>query len=73
MVHGEVLISCLNTHTQVINENASPLLPQTLAALGLNETAGLSADDFTESNLKHSINGRIFCNADGFDMTLGTM
>ena len=57
---------------QVINENASPLLPDTLAALGLNETAGLSSDDFTESNLKHSINGFIFCNTPGLDMALGS-
>ena len=57
---------------QVINENQSPLLTQTLAALDLNETAGLSSDDFTESNLKHSINGFIFCNTPGFNMTLGS-
>ena len=57
---------------QVINENESPLLPQTLAALGLNETAGLSADDFSESNLKHSINGFIFCNTPGLVMAVGS-
>lgn len=57
---------------QVINENESPLLPQTLAALDLNKTAGLSADDFTESNLKHSINGFIFCNTPGLNMAFGT-
>ena len=56
---------------QIINENASPLLPYTLAALGLNDTAGLSEDDFAESNLKHSINGFIFCNTPGFNMVLG--
>ncbi len=57
---------------QIINENASPLLPYTLSALGLNATAGLSEDDFTESNLKHSINGLIFCNTPGFNMPLGS-
>ena len=57
---------------QIINENASPLLPYTLSALGLNATAGLSADDFEESNLKHSINGLIFCNTPGFNMALGS-
>jgi hephaestin len=57
---------------QVINENVSPLLPETLAALDMNGTAGLSPDDFNESNLKHSINGFIFCNTPGLDMTLGT-
>ena len=50
----------------------SPLLPQTLAALDITGTAGLSPDDFNESNLKHSINGFIFCNTPGLDMTLGT-
>ena len=57
---------------QVIDENVSPLLPETLAAVDRNSTAGLSPDDFNESNLKHSINGFIFCNTPGFDMTLGT-
>lgn len=57
---------------QVLNENDSPLLNETLASLSLNETAGMSADDFAESNKKHSINGLVFCNARGFNMTLGT-
>ncbi|CAL8466619.1 g6155 [Coccomyxa elongata] len=57
---------------QILNENDSPLLNDTLTALNLNETAGLSADDFAESNKKHSINGLLFCNARGFNITLGT-
>ena len=57
---------------QVLNENDSPLLNDTLAALNLNETAGMSADDFAESNKKHSINGLLFCNARNFSITLGT-
>ncbi len=58
---------------QVINENDSPLLNDTLTALGLNATGGFgSPDDFTESNMKHSMNGLLFCNAQNFTMTLGT-
>jgi hephaestin len=66
------LIKGLSGTVQVINENVSPLLPETLAALDVNGTAGLSPDDFNESNLKHSINGFIFCNTPSLHMNLGT-
>ncbi len=57
---------------QVLNENDSPLLNETLTALKLDETAGMSTDDFEESNKKHSINGLLFCNTRGFNITLGS-
>ena len=56
----------------MLNENDSPLIKETLTTLKLNETAGLSEDDCGESNKKHTINGLLFCNARGFNMTLGT-
>jgi hypothetical protein len=56
---------------QILNENSSPLLANSLAARGLNGTAGLSPDDFQESNMKHSMNGLLFCNARDFNVTLG--
>lgn len=48
------------------------MLNETLTALKLDETAGMSTDDFEESNKKHSINGLLFCNTRGFNITLGS-
>jgi hypothetical protein len=49
-----------------MNENASPLLKDTLAALNASQTSlGMAPDDFEESNLMHGINGFVFCNLPG--------
>lgn len=50
-----------------MNETASPLLKETLRAVSapLNGTLGLSQDDWEESNLKHGINGYLYCNMPG--------
>lgn len=57
---------------QVVDESASPFATASAKKFGgADGQNGISDDDFGESSLKHSINGRIFCNLDGLNVTAG--
>ena len=58
------------TVLQVLDENASPFLEANLA----NRTAaqmGVTEAGLAEGNLMHAINGYVFCNTPGMEMTQG--
>jgi hypothetical protein len=52
---------------QVQNENLSHYLKANCKAYGCDE----DDDDFEESNLMHSMNGRMYANLEGLEMTVG--
>jgi hypothetical protein len=57
-------------HTlQVTNENLSHYLDDSCAQFGCDRTAA-NAEAFEESNLMHSINGRVYGNLDGLNMVV---
>jgi hypothetical protein len=60
-------VPCLHT-LQVTNENLSHYLDDNCAQFGCDKTADEEA--FEESNLMHSINGRVYANLDGLDMVV---
>lgn len=57
---------------QINNENTSPFYGANVEKYaGEDGLGGLSEDDFNTANLKHAINGRLFCNLEGLNMTTG--
>ncbi len=61
-----LLTMCL---LQINDENASPFYDANVAKYaGKDGMGGLSEEDFTAANLKHAINGRLFCNLEGLIM-----
>lgn len=57
---------------QINNENTSPFYGSNVEKYaGEDGLGGLSEDDFNTANLKHAINGRLFCNLEGLNMTTG--
>lgn len=56
----------------IVNENNSPFLPQNMARY-LTDTVDPADPDFEESNLKHAINGYIFCNTPKFTAKNGQL
>lgn len=66
----------LVTLFHIYNENGSPYLDANLEAYGgmaepAARAAAIDDEDFEESNLKHSINGRLFANLGGLTMRVG--
>ena len=56
----------------VIDENKSWYLDRSLKRSGIDPSkVNKEDDDFKESNLMHSINGRVFGNLDGFNVCQG--
>ena len=57
---------------QINDENTSPLYGANVAKYaGKDGMGGLNEEDFTTANLKHAINGRLFCNLEGLTMDSG--
>ena len=57
---------------QINDENASPFYEANVAEYGGKDgMGGLDEKDFTTANLKHAINGRLFCNLEGLIMDSG--
>ncbi|GBF99637.1 multicopper ferroxidase [Raphidocelis subcapitata] len=56
---------------QVFNENNSPFYEENMAAADPAALAGLSEDDLMESNTKYTVNGFLWCNLPGLNMTVG--
>jgi len=55
---------------QVFNEEASPYY-EANAAAAADALAEMTEEDRTEANKKYSINGFLFCNVPGMNMTVG--
>lgn len=55
---------------QILDENSSPLLDANLAGRTAADL-GVTEDGFAEANLKHAVNGFIYCNTPGLEMTQG--
>lgn len=54
---------------QINDENISPFYDANVAKYaGKDGRGGLNKADFTTANLKHAINGRLFCNLEGLTM-----
>lgn len=54
---------------QINDENISPFYDANVAKYaGKDSMGGLNKADFTTANLKHAINGRLFCNLEGLTM-----
>lgn len=58
------LLRCIPCSTrQVFDENLSPYLLENMKRAGIDvATVDLADDDFMESNMRHSINGWMYCN-----------
>jgi hypothetical protein len=55
----------------VFNENNSPYYEENMAAADPKALVGVSEDDVIESNTKYSVNGFLWCNLAGLNMTVG--
>jgi hephaestin len=53
-----------------LDENSSPLLDANLAGRTAAQL-GVTEDGFAEANLKHAINGFVYCNTPGLEMMQG--
>lgn len=55
----------------MFNENNSPYYEENMAAADPKALVGVSEDDVIESNTKYSVNGFLWCNLAGLNMTVG--